>query len=47
MRIPYLGLLALGGAKNTEKLVLELDKQAFQELEQGIFWIKFLFEIFF
>jgi hypothetical protein len=35
MRIPYLGLLALGGAQNQENNVIELEKQVIEQLEKG------------
>lgn len=41
MRIPYLGLLALGGAQNQENRIIELEKQVIEQLEQGTFRIKF------
>lgn len=36
MRIPYLGLLALGGAQNQENNVIELEKQVIEQLEKEL-----------
>jgi hypothetical protein len=43
MRIPYLGLLALGG-RAEENRILEIEKSVLEQLEQGTFvnfFIKF------
>jgi hypothetical protein len=36
MRIPYLGLLALGGTQNPDHHVIELEKQVIEQLEKEL-----------